>query len=188
MKKFLTIKHWQLFVLLLCLPFIFEIISISFMSSGNIDGLLLLMPIAMILTVGLMMGWLYTLGANLYLKLPHNSGLNIRLFKVFIVIPALYMLGLSVIIAIAGMGKLSDLGAAFYLLIVLPLHLFSMFCIFYCLRFVAKALKSAEYQRNTTFSDYAGEFFLFWFFPVGVWILQPRINKLFAEQKESLVF
>jgi len=54
-----------------------------------------------------------------------------------------------------------------------------MFCIFYCLYFVAKALKSVELQREVTFNDYAGEFFLFWFSPIGVWVLQPRINKLF---------
>lgn len=60
-----------------------------------------------------------------------------------------------------------------------PLHLFSMFCIFYCLYFNAKALKTVEWQNTVTFSDFAGEFFLIWFFPIGVWIIQPRINKLF---------
>jgi hypothetical protein len=28
------------------------------------------------------------------------------------------------------------------------------------------------------FKDFVGEFFLVWFFPIGVWILQPTINKL----------
>jgi len=50
---------------------------------------------------------------------------------------------------------------------------------FYCLYFNAKALKTAELQKPLTFSDFAGEFFLLWFFPIGIWILQPRINKLF---------
>jgi hypothetical protein len=35
------------------------------------------------------------------------------------------------------------------------------------------------WQKPVTFSDFAGEFFLIWFFPVGIWIIQPRINKLF---------
>jgi hypothetical protein len=63
--------------------------------------------------------------------------------------------------------------------LIIPLHLFSMFCIFYSLYFIAKALKTVESQKTVSFSDFAGEFFLIWFFPIGVWIIQPRINKLF---------
>jgi len=59
---------------------------------------------------------------------------------------------------------------------------FLLFCMFYCLYFNAKALKAAEWQRPVTFSDFAGEFFMIWFFPVGIWILQPRINKLFENK------
>jgi len=65
---------------------------------------------------------------------------------------------------------------------IFPVHFFCMFCIFYCLYFNAKALKAAEWQRPVTFSDFAGEFFMIWFFPVGIWILQPRINKLFENK------
>jgi hypothetical protein len=69
--------------------------------------------------------------------------------------------------------------------LIVPLHLFSMFCIFYCLYFNAKALKTVEWQRPVTFSDFAGEFFLIWFFPIGVWIIQPRLNKLFDTNNDN---
>jgi hypothetical protein len=69
--------------------------------------------------------------------------------------------------------------------LIVPLHLFSMFCIFYCLYFNAKALKIVEWQRPVTFSDFAGEFFLIWFFPIGIWIIQPRINRLFKNTNDS---
>jgi hypothetical protein len=62
--------------------------------------------------------------------------------------------------------------------IIVPLHLFSMFCIFYCLYFVSKTFKTVELQREVSFSDFAGEFFMIWFFPIGVWIVQPKINKM----------
>jgi len=52
---------------------------------------------------------------------------------------------------------------------------------FYCLYFISKSLKAVELQRDVTFNDYAGEFFLIWFFPIGIWFIQPRINKLFDE-------
>ena len=64
------------------------------------------------------------------------------------------------------------------LFFVVPLHLFSMFCMFYLLYFVSKTLKTVELKREVTFSDFLGEFFMIWFFPFGIWIIQPRINKL----------
>jgi hypothetical protein len=37
------------------------------------------------------------------------------------------------------------------------------------------------------FRDFAGEFFLVWFYPVGVWIIQPKINKMIeVSQQEQL--
>ena len=62
--------------------------------------------------------------------------------------------------------------------IIVPVHLFAMFCIFYSLYFVAKTFKTVELQRTVTFSDFAGEFFLLWFYPIGIWIIQPKINRM----------
>lgn len=62
--------------------------------------------------------------------------------------------------------------------IIVPLHLFSMFCIFYSLYFVAKTFKTVELQREVSFSDFVGEFFLIWFYPIGIWFIQPKINKM----------
>lgn len=70
--------------------------------------------------------------------------------------------------------------------IIIPLHLFSMFCIFYSLYFVAKTFKTVELQRETTFSDFAGEFFMIWFYPIGIWIIQPKVNKMAESGNTSL--
>ena len=65
-----------------------------------------------------------------------------------------------------------------WLLIIFPIHLFSMFCIFYLMYKAAKTIKIVEVQKSVKFVDFAGEFFLLWFFPIGIWFLQPKINKL----------
>lgn len=62
------------------------------------------------------------------------------------------------------------------------LYVCSAFCIFYCFYFIAKALKTAELQRPVKFRDFAQEFFLIWILPVGIWIIQPRINQLFNKK------
>lgn len=181
MKIFLTLKHWQLFVLLMALPMIFQFITIGAMFLSN-DPLALLYfyPIMMVFLVAIFFGWFYAIGTNLHKKLPETATMNLTRFKIFLFIPVAYMLFLSVFM----FGMFTDISSgegpnpAIFAFIV-PLHLFSMFCIFYCLYFNAKALKTVEWQRPVTFSDFAGEFFLIWFFPIGIWIIQPRLNKLF---------
>ena len=39
-------------------------------------------------------------------------------------------------------------------------------------------MKSAEKQDNVKFEDFVGEFFLIWFFPFGIWKIQPRITNI----------
>ena len=181
MKKLLTLKHWQLFILLMGLPMVFQFIAIGSVFSSNAPTVMLyFFPIMMILFVGLFFSWFYTIGTNLHKKLPVTAVMNLTRFKIFLFIPVAYMLFLSVFI-FAMFTNISPGGQpnlAIFAVIV-PLHLFSIFCIFYCLYFNAKALKTVEWQKPVTFSDFAGEFFLIWFFPIGIWIIQPRLNKLF---------
>ena len=47
---------------------------------------------------------------------------------------------------------------------------------------VAKLFKSAEQNTSAKFNEYAGDFFMFLFSIIGVWILQPRINKMFSKR------
>jgi hypothetical protein len=54
---------------------------------------------------------------------------------------------------------------------------------FYNLYFVAKTLVLAETGKSASFYNYAGPFFLIWFFPIGVWFVQPRINRLYSEKR-----
>ncbi|HEV3224404.1 MAG TPA: hypothetical protein VGZ90_16100 [Puia sp.] len=181
MTKLLTLKHWQLFGLLVGVPIILEFITISSSVSGNHPGnMFFIFPIILILFIGIYFSWFYSLGTNLYKRLPETERMNLTRFKVFLFIPIVYMIFLLVFTFGFYSNNLSGVepNPAIFALIV-PVHLFSMFCIFYCLYFNAKALKAVEWQRPVTFGDYAGEFFLLWFFPIGIWIIQPRINRLF---------
>ena len=71
--------------------------------------------------------------------------------------------------------------------VIVVLHLFCMFCLFYDLYFASKSLALAELGRRVTFYDFAGPFFLLWFYPIGIWIVQPRIKRLFAERTGALL-
>ena len=143
----------------------------------------------MILSMGVFFGWFYAIGSNLHKKLPDTVNMNLTKFKIFLFIPVLYISILCILLfglfsGLAGGGQLEYVGL---FALIFPVHLFSIFCIFYCLYFNAKALKAVELKRPVTFNDFAGEFFLLWFFPIGVWIIQPRLNKLFEENAESSI-
>ncbi len=66
--------------------------------------------------------------------------------------------------------------------VILPLHLACMACLFYLLYFVSKSLVLGESGKLVSFYEYAGPFFLLWFFPIGVWFIQPKVNRLYAEK------
>jgi hypothetical protein len=71
------------------------------------------------------------------------------------------------------------------LALIFSLHVFAMICMFYLLYFVSKSLVLAETSKPASFYVYAGPFFLLWFFPVGIWIVQPRFNRLYSERKNA---
>jgi hypothetical protein len=67
--------------------------------------------------------------------------------------------------------------------LIFLVHFFAVFCGFYSYYFVSKCLALAEKNRPVSYTDYRGYFLGFWFFPAGVWFIQPRINRLYAERQ-----
>jgi hypothetical protein len=132
-------------------------------------------------------GWFWSVAIGLQKKVPASVTMKVKKFKIFFFIPIIYMLcimtfmsyAMSTLIKSGSQPNLGFLASMFA--IIVPLHLFSMFCIFYSLYFVAKTFKTVELQREVKFSDFAGEFFMIWFYPVGIWIVQPKINKFIKE-------
>jgi hypothetical protein len=187
MKIFLTLKHWQLFLLLIGVPFIAEILLIGVtITSRDPRVVFSYFPFVMILPMGLFTAWFYSLGTNLFKRVPLTVKMSLTRFKIFLFFQVAYMLFFMVFMAgfFSNMTLEGNTNPAIFVFIF-PLHFFAMFCIIYCLYFNAKALKAIELKRPVSFGDYAGEFFLLWFFPIGVWILQPRINRLIDSTPEE---
>ncbi|MEZ4804725.1 MAG: hypothetical protein R2852_04375 [Bacteroidia bacterium] len=136
----------------------------------------------MILFMAVFLGWFWSVAIGLQRLIPSNLKLNVNKFKVFLLIPAVYILLFLAYFMTAFTAGNPVLGMFF---IIIPLHLFSMFCLFYCLYFVAKTIKIAELKRQVSFGDFAGEFFLIWFYPVGIWIVQPKINAMMKEIEDN---
>lgn len=193
-KRFLKAKHWQLFALMYGIPIVFQIIMMTAMFANiNADGnpdlsmMFIIFPIIMILYTGLFFGWFWSIANGLQQIIPNELKLSLKKFRIFFFIPLIYILSLMIFMVTTAFGISSGdnaisgiAGNMFFL--VIPLHLFSMFCMFYQLYFVSKTIKTAELKRKVTFSDYLGEFFMIWFFPIGIWIIQPKINRLISAE------
>lgn len=192
----LRAKHWQLFSIIFGLPFLIYLFMVyQILSSiGNVEAadpdpsVILgyakyLIAFAFISAIVYWL-WYWSIGVGLNSKVPEDIKLPNTTFKVFLLLPAIYLFAVLAFVLVM-MSKLPELEAGGeppfnpgLLALILPLHFFSIFCIFYCIYFVAKTIKTVELQRKVTFSDFVAEFFLVWFFPIGIWILQPTINKL----------
>lgn len=197
-ELFLKAKHWHLFLVTFGIPIIFQFVLVGSMMSSvltesNPDPTIIFSymkfyPIVMIILLGVFFGWFWAVVTGLQTKIPEEAKMKLGRFKIFFFIPLIYMLFFSIFIVSTMVGMMSGImdgvsepnpGLLFGIMsVIMPLHLFSMFCIFHSLYFVAKTFKTVELQRSVTFSDFAGEFFLIWFYPIGIWILQPKINQM----------
>lgn len=109
--------------------------------------------------------WLYSIGTKLYLENRDNNPFGLLLFRISIIYPITYF-----VFAIYNLLANGE--------IIKSLHIGAMISTLYAIIFTAKILKSAELNRKASIVDYLGDIFLIWFFPIGIWIIQPRINKL----------
>jgi hypothetical protein len=181
MTVFLRIKHWQLFTIVVVIPVAlsaFERFAVP--RPGATMEVSVVSSLAVMIFYGGLFGWRYSLGASLYRKRAPGVRLNVVLFNVCMLVPTVVVSAMWVFFMIILPGRAGHEPIAPGVLgLIAVIHLFSIFCIFYCISFVAKALKSVELQREATMTSSAGEFILVWLFPIGVWIIQPRVNRLF---------
>lgn len=139
----------------------------------------------MIVFMGTLFGWMWSMAIGLQKMIPPGIDMKTTMFKIFFFYPLIYTLLFCLFFVFSFSSILhAQNGTApspiFFVgfAVIFPLHLFGMFCMFYTIYFVAKTIKTVELQREVSFSDFVAEFFLVWFHFVGVWILQPKINKM----------
>ncbi len=191
-NKFLNAKHWQLFIPTFVLPILLQFIFMGVLVSGfasedNFDMefvfiVFKIFPIFMILISAVYFGWFWSIAVGLDKEIPEDLKLNLGRFKLLFGFALAYIILISLVVGFLFPVLFTMIGAPSGIFgVIFILHIFAMFCMFHNLYFVAKTIKTAELQREVSFGDFVGEFFLLWFFPIGIWIVQPQINKIVAE-------
>ncbi len=158
LKKIVTFKPWVIFLFA---------ISIGL---KNVFGVYWLFIWCSLFTF-----WIFTLGNILYNKLSNKSILNINRFKLQI----FYVLFYSIVIIIFFVDKnyqidISDKESQWQAWVLIPLHLIMMYFIIHTIYFLSKCITVLRDKNEATGLYMLG----FWFFPIGIWIIQPQIIEL----------
>ncbi len=156
MNNLLQIKHWQLFILIF-LPIIIV---------DTIDNDIRLFDLlGSLWTTIVYLSWLYSI------ILKTNKIKSIPRFMYLAFIVCKYILILFILSALFLYGTNNN-GYSFYW--VVPALFAGLIAMFYILYFTAYCLVKSEKMNIDVFAT----FLAFWFFPIGVFIIQPRINKI----------
>jgi hypothetical protein len=151
---------------------------ISAASSSGKLGRTQIMSIGLLAAVSelVFLSWLWFMGS--FLRSAIESRLRPResFFGIAIICPLVFVFAGPVFIINPNSWPMG-------LIVVLGLFLFV--CLIYDFNFVANALIVAETGRPKDLGEGTLTFFLLWFFPVGVWFIQPRINRLFKARGTS---
>jgi len=196
-NKFLSAKHWQIFLCTIGIPivlqfyFMFQMISLIKTSNDKrlqFDTSSLYMYLIVIcIYFFIYYGWLWSINVGLDRYLAIDLKLKLKRFKwimllQFISIAVFGVLSYDIFIKLFSGEFLNDFTFFYYLI---PFQLFIVCCSIYSLYFSVKTIRTLELQKEVKFDECIGDFFLFWFFPIGIWFLQPRINRLNEERNDS---
>jgi len=167
--KFLSLKHWQAFFIIIIGLFIQNLTITSNPTASWI---------CTIVGAVIYSSWPIVVGNELNYLLPKRVTLNFSFFLINVFIWLVVLIGAFVFVGEGETLTFTGLSA-------LP-FLYAFFAYFYCLAFPAKALKSIELNREANIGEYIGDFFLILFLPIGIWFLQPRLNKVVMIKREEM--
>lgn len=176
MIKVLNIRSWKLF-LILCASIIVSFLVGIF--KIEIGGLTILQTLAICRIIGLIIlfYWLMLLGLQLnsIKENPYNFSKVLFVLAIFSAMSTYIEMNLQVLL-----GEF-DLIPFYVGFILMPFTIWGLIFVF---SRIAKSLNSLENNRVVTKSEYLKDSFLLFFFPVGVWIIQPRVNKIPMETEK----
>ena len=154
--------------------------------------------IAILLSTIPLFMYFYALGVGLQQYMPSGYSMKVKRFKWFWTVPLIFNC-MAVILVFWFVSELAQnpegtkvffqnfeqnpkavnpVVIAFAAIVISLLQLFVVFCTFYIYYFIGKTIKAAEIQREPKSDRYIGYCVLIWFSFIGVWFLQPTVNKI----------
>jgi nitrate reductase gamma subunit len=170
MRKLLTLKHWHLFLLIF--------ICGAWTSPSPYKEIINSIAIV---TFSL---WIYAIGVYGQERIAELglNPMNVRLFKINVLIVGVFFL-IGLFFFSNGEPTTSDTIKLKDIPLILGV-LYLFFAIFQTIVFTCKTIAKIESRKEVSFGDYFINLLLMFFLFIGVWILQPKVNKFFTTNEE----
>ncbi len=127
--------------------------------------------------------WTLKVGNNLYSQLDNKSILNLKRFKYFVIFCTTYFLSIKLLGFEYEINESNYKEFGISLWIIIPLHFLFFFGIIYSIYFLSRCIVSLRKKGE----NYGWYMLGFWFFFIGVWIIQPRIIKLLSKKNSNVL-
>jgi hypothetical protein len=160
MKFLLNLKPWQLFILII--------------GPALIPAFSFWIQLLYVLGLLVYIGWIYAIAVNMHALVSDGHKPSLLYFKICcIVISATYFIGLF-------------MDDNFDEPIMIPLLLFMIYSMLYVFMFGARMIESVANGYLVNRSDSLKAFFGFWFFPIGIWYIQPAVQRLLRQNEANI--
>ena len=166
LDEIITVKPWILFVF----AFIVSLIN------KTTFGILLLVIWCLLFAY-----WTKRVGEELFFRLENKSILNLNRFKYQILFVIFYFLLVVILFGGYSINVSNYDQYGFIKWIIIPMHLVIMFFIIHTIYFLSKCIVILRNKNE----EYLWYMLGFWFFPIGIWIIQPRIIELLKDSVNS---
>lgn len=171
MKKILSLRHWQLFILI--------IVFGAWVSPSPLqeicNGIAFLTFIA----------WVYSISFYGKEKIIFfdETGMNFNSFRIHVFVILISVIVSKIFPAFFRTINTETFGISDLLLLLVGLYIF--YSIFQVIVFTGKMITMLIEKRKVSFGDYFPNLILICFLFVGIWILQPKLNKIFSDSENS---
>lgn len=175
MKILLKLKHWQIFGLFIIIPPLMIVSGPMLYKTTGINSFNFVFPLLATFIMAITyFGWIWSVTVNLYKYIPRDVQFDLDKFKNF------FRLSLIIFFVITPLAKVF-LGANSGL-ISFVLGLISLSLFFYCIYLTSTIINSLSKKNGKESSNLFIDFLLIWILPIGIWVIQPKIN-LFLTDK-----
>jgi hypothetical protein len=172
MKWLLNLRAWQLFIFFAGPPVLFIFLLVVFFP--EFDSPLMQYRAIFALPPNVMAClWYLSIGVNLQsARDEYNLAKYLWFVRIAFLIVVAYLIFVGYYTSFVDSETLPDD------LIFVVISILTGCAFIYMILFTAKTLRTIELGREVTTGEYVTDAFLLFCFLVGVWIIQPRINKI----------
>ena len=179
MKILLKLKNWQLFFISFILPWILSFLYLFFVDLETFEAVDKLMGAISLMYYSVFLAWNYKVVKTFNKNSDALTKKQIKRLDWSIVVLVIYSLYL-----ITHISKIFPDSIIVSILIWILMFTAS-FAFFYIVFCTAKTLKNLQLKSQLRTSDIIVEMFVIFYFPIGVWWLQRKVNRYYNEIKST---